>query len=179
VAHFVNQTLGGQYGGSLQNGPGQVLQLEEPIARAIGPGVVRVTIPEPERADPVSFVADVLAVRIENPHTEGRIVLNSRTGTVIVTGEVELSPVIVTHKNLVINVGDPAAAGGAGGGAAAAGTQAGGRFVPLMEKGPQATQQLRDLVDALNQLKVPPADIIDILKDLKASGKLHAVLVTE
>ena len=39
--------------------------------------------------------------------------------------------------------------------------------------------RLKQLIDALNQLKVPTTDVIDILKDLHRAGKLHAELTTE
>ena len=42
-----------------------------------------------------------------------------------------------------------------------------------------APQYLDELVKALNQLKVPDEDVIEIIKDLHRSGKLHAVLIME
>jgi len=140
------------------------------LAKPIGPGVVRVEIPEQYHSAPVDFIAQVLNVGIDNPHTEARVILNSKTGTIVVTGEVELSPVVVSHRNLTIAVGDQADLANA---------EPGNRFVPLMDQSRQAPQHLRELVDALNQLKVPTSDVIEIIKDLHRSGKLHAVLITE
>jgi flagellar P-ring protein precursor FlgI len=148
------------------------------LARAISPGVVQVTIPDQYRADPMRFIAQVLDVGIENPHTQARVVVNAKAGTVIVTGEVEISPVAISHKNLTLTVGTPEEQ-------AAAGTPPpepapGVGFVPLMDQQTrQSPQRLKQLIDALNQLKVPTVDVIDILKDLHRSGKLHAELITE
>src|SRR5690606_16710045 len=64
----------------------------EQLARAIGPGVVEVILPQQYRESPVEFIAQVLEVGIDNPHTEARVVVNQKTGVVVVTGEVEISP---------------------------------------------------------------------------------------
>lgn len=160
------------------------------LAKAIGPGVVLVQVPEQYRNDPVQFVAQVLDVGIDNPHSQARVVVNSKSGTVIVTGEVEISPVVISHKNLSVSIGgddtgtDPngqvrmtqsIVPGGEG-----ADPVPGVGFVPIVDQqARQSPQRLRQLVDALNQLKVPTADAIEIIKDLHRTGKLHAVLITE
>ena len=146
------------------------------LAWAKSPGVVEVTIPDQYRKDPLRFIAQVLDVQIDNPHTQARVVVNAKAGTVIVTGEVEISPVAISHKNLSLTIGTPE-------------DQAGGQpaepvpgvgFVPLTDQqSRQSPQRLKQLIDALNLLKVPTADVIDILKDLHRAGKLHAVLITE
>lgn len=142
------------------------------LARAVAPGVIRVAIPRQYLQDPVEFVASVLSTPIDSPNTEPRVVINSKTGTVVVTGEVEISPVLISHKNLTISVGGDA-------GAPAPAPPTGQGFVPFAEKSEQNSQHLQDLLQALNQLKVPAADVIDILKELHRSGKLHAMLLTE
>jgi flagellar P-ring protein precursor FlgI len=152
------------------------------LAKAISPGVIQVTIPEQYRADPMQFIAQVLDVGIDNPHTQARVVVNAKAGTVIVTGEVEISPVAISHKNLSLTIGSPeeqAAAAVAAGGAPPEPVPGVG-FVPLMDQQTrQSPQRLKQLIDALNQLKVPTTDVIDILKDLHRAGKLHAELITE
>jgi flagellar P-ring protein FlgI len=143
------------------------------LARAIGPGVVEVTLPEQYAHDPMQFIAQVLDVGIDNPHTQARVVVNSKSGTVIVTGEVEISPVVISHKNLSVTVGPVEEQ-------APAEAVPGVGFVSLMDQqARQSPQRLKALVDALNQLKVPTSDVIEIIKDLHRSGKLHAVLITE
>jgi flagellar P-ring protein precursor FlgI len=87
-----------------------------------------------------------------------RIVVNARQGTIIVTGDVEISPAIIAHQNLNVEIADP--------------------FVEVRNQdGRQTPQQLADLVSALNQLKVPTADIIGILRELHSSGRLHAEFI--
>lgn len=141
------------------------------IAKALAPGVIRVQIPQQYQTEPVEFVATILCTPIDVPHTEPRVVINTKTGTVIVTGEVEISPVLIAHKNLTIAVsGAPPADNGGE-------PQQG--FVAFQEKGQYNSQHLQDLLEALNQLKVPAKDVIDILKELHRSGKLHAKFIIE
>lgn len=140
------------------------------LARALNAGVVQVEVPEQYRNDPIEFISIVLNVGIDYPHSEARVVLNPRNGTVVVTGEVEISPVVVAHKNLSINIGDVGGDGGDG-------SQEG--FVPLMEKSRNASHSLTELIEALDKLRVPAADKIEIIKELKRTGKLHAVVITE
>ena len=165
VANVVNADISFEAGG-------------QQLAKAISPGVVQVIIPEQYRADPMRFIAQVLDVGIENPHTQARVVVNAKAGTVIVTGEVEISPVAISHKNLTLTVGTPEEQAAAG--LPPPEPVPGVGFVPLMDQQTrQSPQRLKQLIDALNQLKVPTVDVIDILKDLHRSGKLHAELITE
>ena len=146
------------------------------LAKAISPGVVQVTIPDQYRNDAMQFIAQVLDVGIDNPHSQARVVVNAKAGTVIVTGEVEISPVAISHKNLSLSIGSPEDQAAA----QAAEPVPGVGFVPLMDQqSRQSPQRLKQLIDALNQLKVPTTDVIDILKDLHRAGKLHAELITE
>jgi flagellar P-ring protein precursor FlgI len=135
------------------------------VARPLTPNAVEVLIPAQYQETPVDFVAQVLDVGIDIPTTQARVILNSRTETVIVTGEVEISPVVISHKSFSIEIGgeDP---------------QMAGPFVGLIEgQGRQSPQQLEQLVTALKQLRVPSSDIIAIIRELHATGKLHAELV--
>jgi flagellar P-ring protein precursor FlgI len=136
------------------------------LAKATAPGVVQVRIPEQYRDDHVRFVALLLAVGIDNPHTQARVVVNPKTGVIVVTGEVELSPVVIAHKNLTVQVG----------GDVLPEELPPSRFVQLDDlPADQAPQRLEELIEALNQLRVPTADVIAILRELHRTGKLHAV----
>ncbi|GAB4150884.1 MAG: flagellar basal body P-ring protein FlgI [Planctomycetaceae bacterium] len=135
------------------------------IAQAIGPGVIQVQLPQSYEKNPVDFVATMLNIGIEQPHTQARVVVNAKTGTVIISGEVELSPALISHKGLRIQIGAPA--GGA--------TQSAGGFARIQDRtNPESSQQLKQLVDALSELRLPTSDIIEIIRELRASGKLHA-----
>lgn len=138
------------------------------LAKAISPGVVEVQIPQQYINDPVRFLSFLLGVGIDNPHTEARVVVNVKSQTIVVTGEVEISPVVISHKNLSVQVGVPQPFD----------ELPESRFVPIVDRDvSQSPQRLDDLVKALNQLRVPTSDIIQILREIHRSGKLHAVYV--
>ena len=138
---------------------------DEKVAQAVSPGVIDVEIPNFYKGDPIAFVSRVLQVWVDTPHTQAKVIVNPRTNTVIITAEVEISPALITHPNLEVSI-QTSDLRGAGA----------GRFVDLRE-GPavQSTARLDQLVAALKQLRVPPEGIVEVLRDLSKSGKLHAI----
>lgn len=132
------------------------------MAKAIDPVNIEVRIPEPYRDDPVVFVSDILKQRIPYPQSEARVVINQRTGSVIIGADVEIGPVAISHKNFVIETG----------------TDIGDQFVPL-DPNQRSTAKLKTLVDALNAIKVPTEDVIDILKGLERNGRLYGKLIIQ
>ena len=134
------------------------------IAKAIDQVNIEVWIPSEEYVDdPVLFVSQILGQRILNLQTEARVVINERAGTVVIGADVEIGPVAVSHKNIIVD---------AGGGAAA------GKFIPV-DPGERATAKLTSLVAALNAVKVPTEDVIEIIKGLDRNGKLYGKLIIE
>lgn len=139
------------------------------MAQAINQENIVVPIPPQYKDKPVSFVSQVLSLPMLEPQTEARVVINQKTGTIVFGGEVEIGAVVITHKNMVVDVG--AATGQSTAPPAS-------RFVPL-ETSANPTPKLKALVDTLNALKVPPEDVIDIVKGLDRDGKLHGQLIIE
>ncbi len=90
-----------------------------------------------------------------------KIVINERTGTVVVGGEIVLRPVAISHGELTIEV-----AGDAGG----SGSKKKGDSLIYMDK--KAT--LNDLVKGLNSMGATPEDLISIFQALKRNGALNA-----
>lgn len=134
------------------------------LARAINQVNIEVTIPAQYRDDPVLFISQVLSLPTLDPQPEARVVINEKTGSIVVSGDVEIGAVVVTHKNIVIETGSA--------------NSAANRFVPVdAEKA--ATAKLKSLVEALNAVKVPSEDMIDIIKSIERNGKLHGTLVIE
>jgi flagellar P-ring protein precursor FlgI len=138
-----------------------------PLAHALNQGNIEVIIPRQYSDDPVSFVSQVLALQVMEPRTGARVVVNERAGSVIISGDVEIGAVAITHKNIVIET-----AGSPSTGSAAR------PFVPLDTADPNAPK-LKALVEALNAIHVPTSDIIEIIKGLNRDGKLHGQLVIE
>ncbi len=127
------------------------------IARAASAVAVDVIIPE-QYDNHIEFLGLLTEIALKEAGTSARVVVNAKQGTIIVTGEVEISSAIIAHKNLNVEITNP--------------------FVEVRNQGgTQSPQQLADLVNALNQLKVPTDDIIGILRELHYSGRLHAEFI--
>jgi flagellar P-ring protein precursor FlgI len=142
-----------------------------PIAKAVSPNSVRVMVPASYRKSPFEFVGQVMSVGVEQPHVQARVVVNSKNNTIVVTGEVEVSPVMVSIAGLQIDT-------------QGLGTSSGGgtrdSFVGIPDRrNVQSTKSLEDLIKAFRDLKVPPEDIIKVLRMLNRSGKLYAEFIEE
>lgn len=133
-----------------------------PVAKAVNQVNIEVLVPRQYAEDPVLFVSQLLELPLMNVPLGPRVVINERSGTILIGGDVEIGPVVVTHKNMVIQ---------AGGGALT-------QFVAVDSQQPQ-NPTLKSLVDALNALNTPPQDIIAIIKGLERNGKLRAQLILQ
>lgn len=128
--------------------------------RAVNAANIVVNVPAAylQENDEVSFLSELLEIPIYNPEPEARVVINERTGSIVIHGEVEIGEVAISHKNIVVEA-----------------TEETPRFSGL-ELNEQPSPKLKSLVDALNALKVPNEDAIEIIKDIHRAGKLHAKL---
>ncbi len=153
--------------GALHRGPGRLMGFEADrsgiIAKAVNQKFVEVAIPPAYRDQPVGFVSEVLGMTLAEPQTAARVVVNERAGSVVIGADVEIGSVVVSHKNIVVETGDNLPAE---------------RFVGV-DPGEVQTAKLKALVAALNAVKVPTTDIIQIIKDIERNGKLHGQLIVE
>ena len=157
-----------------------VLHAKEKIAEAIDPGQIRVIVPEVYRGDVVDFVSKINSLEI-SPGLESRIVINERTGTIVIGHNVRISTVSVAHGNLTVTitsrqeVSQPASFS-EGQTVVTEKTE-----ISVNEEGAHfavipANNTVQDLVAALNAIGAAPSDIIAILQEIKAHGALHAEL---
>ena len=144
----------GRYAGSNVTGP---------LARAVDQVNIEVTVPPYYRDHLVQFVSDVLSLDLMEPQTGPRVVIRERSGTIVFDGDVEIGPVLVTHKNIVVETG---------GGAAES------QFVAVDSQSAE-NPKLKALLAALNAVRVPAEDKIEIIKALHRNGKLYAQLIIE
>jgi len=145
------------------------------VARAVDAKNVFIRVPEYERANPASFIANVLKAYIDGTQVSGaaRVVINERTGTIVMSGGVEISPTIISHEGLTITMLQPQPPA-----EEAEPTLVSEEFIAL-DPGQRGGAQLSDLLAAFNQLKVPAQDRIDIIRQMKDAGQLHAKLVEQ
>lgn len=147
----------------LINGQLNIQNTEVQLAKAIDQNNIEVTIPRQYLDDPVLFVSQVLSLPTLEPEPEARVVINEKAGSIVIGGDVEIGSVVVTHKNVVVETGT---------------SIPDSRFVSI-DTNKTTTAKLDSLVKALNAVKVPTDDIIDIIKGLDRNGKLHARLIIE
>lgn len=151
-----------------------------PLAVARNPGLVAVRAPENAPGGMAGFIASLEALEIDAEQRAG-IVVNERTGTVIVGSQVRVAPVVMMHGSLSIeiqtrfDVSQPA-------------PFAKGETKVVPEVNVQVREEearsvslkegatVDDLVRALNTIGVTPRDIIAILQSLKAAGALDVDL---
>jgi flagellar P-ring protein precursor FlgI len=130
-------------------------------ATAPGPNRIEVVVPELYRDDPVAFLAWLLKIDVMTPQTEARVSVNTKSKTVVIHGDVQISPVVISHRNLRVEVagtpGEPAP------------------FAAINSQGQENPQQLDELLKGLQTLKVSNEDVISIVRELYYSGNLHCV----
>ena len=152
-------------------------------ARANDSGSVDVAIPRTFAQSPIDFVVMVNNLRVE-PDSPARVVINEKTGTIVIGKNVKLTSVMFAKDNLIITtnelpvVSQPAPFG-QGETVVLPRTQIetlqeGGRYNVL-----PAASTVGDLAGMLNLLGVPPQDIISVFLSLQAEGSLQAELVIQ
>ncbi len=143
------------------------------VALAIDSKNIVVLIPEHQLADPASWIRDVEQTPILMESNEARVTVNRVSGTIVVTGDTRISPVVISQRGMTVTVAAPLADGTTP--RAAFERQ---DFVAL-DREADRQPKLADLLDALNRLKVPFADRVSILEQIHRAGKLHARLMYE
>lgn len=151
------------------------------LARTENAGSIRVTVPENYRGNAVQFVTMIESLGV-TPDMVSKVVVNERTGTVIMGENVRIATIAIAHGNLSIQINEsqdvsqplPFSPGGQ--------TvvtpeseivvQEGKNPIFLVESG----VSIGEVVKALNALGVSPRDLIAIFQALRAAGALQAEL---
>lgn len=152
-------------------------------AWAGGPSRVEITFPRSMMGDKLAFVTKIGSLTV-SPDVPARVVINQKTGTIVVGQNVKLSKVVFANENLVITTNEtPIASQPApfSDGQTAilprtelTATETGGTYNQLSH-----SSTVGDLANILNTLGVGPRDLINIFHDLRASGALQAQLILE
>lgn len=148
-----------------------------PIARAVDDVAVEVVIPEAERAAAPQFVARVMSSTMSPSllRLPAQVIVNQRTGSIIVTGNVEVSAVAVSLKNLVITTTTPPPVATPANPLVTTNRWAGvGTTSRASERA-----RIQDLIQAFRTLDVPIEDQIAVLTQIHRAGQLHARLIID
>jgi flagellar P-ring protein precursor FlgI len=147
-------------------------------ARANDAETVRVNLPARYAGDPVDFLADAGDLSI-NADALAKVVVNERTGTVVMGGDISLAPCAIAHGNLSITIATQNQVVPPGPFTnAPAQTQTNTR-ITATESGRKlvyisGAATLAQVVRALNTIGVSPRDLIAIVQALREAGSLQA-----
>jgi flagellar P-ring protein FlgI len=131
---------------------------------------IRVIIPEKQAQHPSLFIARVLNLPVDLPEPEATVFINEKTGTIAITGNVEIAPVTVHVNGLQITMMNPAAQ----------------NALPVQQTEWTSFDttnsggiKISDLTNALDRLNVPAREKIRAIYAIHQAGALRARIVKE
>lgn len=151
------------------------------MAEAIDATSVRVLGPK-ERGQYVSFISVLENMEVTPGEAPARVVVNSRSGTVVIGGNVRVMPAAVSHGSLTVSITERAEI-------SQPGPFSQGQTVVVNESSIDVKQEesrmflletgvtLEDIVKAINNVGAAPGDLVAILEALDQAGALRAELV--
>ena len=120
---------------------------------------IEIQIPEPYQGRTVDFIAELEALRV-TVDQRAVVVINERTGTVVMGGDVVISPVTISHGELSISVGSDGGSGKKKGNS-------------LMNFGGSSVSKL---VEGMNAMGMKPVDLVGVMQALQSAGALQGEL---
>ena len=147
-------------------------------AHALDAETVRVNLPSRYVNDTVNFLADASDLRLD-ADSLAKVVVNERTGTIVLGGDIKLAPVAIAHGNLSLTITTTNTAVPAGPFTNAPTVTQTNTRVEAKENGRKliyinGAATLAQVVRALNTIGVSPRDLIAIVQALRESGSLQA-----
>jgi flagellar P-ring protein FlgI len=149
-------------------------------ARALDGRTINVNAPT-EPNSRVAFIAEMEELQLESSRPSAKVVINSRTGSIVLNGAVTLGECAIAHGNLSVSITTTPSV-------SQPNALAGGQTVVTEKSNIQirqepgmliqlpASTQLADVVRALNALGATPQDLLAILQAIKSAGALNAEL---
>ena len=166
-------------------------RLAEQINSTMGPGTAQsidaVSVSVRAPADPAqrtAFVSALQSLRVQPGEVQARVIVNSRTGTVVIGDNVRVTPAAVSHGSLVVTISERPFAS-----QPVAPFSDSGETVVLPDSDVTIEQEeasmflfepgtsLDEIVQAVNRVGAAPGDLVAILEALKQAGALRAELV--
>ena len=152
-----------------------------PIARSID--ATTITIDAPQGAEVrTTLMSQIENITVDTADAAARVVVNARTGTVVINGAVRIAPVAVTHGKMTVQVDEKpqiiqpnAFSKGQTAVQQNSAIKVEQESRPMFEFQPGAS--LAEIVKAVNAIGASPADLVAILEALKQAGAMKAELV--
>jgi flagellar P-ring protein precursor FlgI len=149
-----------------------------PTAEPIDPSSVQISVPKEYTGNVVALLTEVEQLQVE-PDLTAKIVIDERSGVIVMGRDVRVSTVAVAQGNLTVTINEAAQVS-----QPAPLSQGQTRVVPRTRLGVQEDGKklamvregvsLQQVVDGLNALGIGPRDLIAILQAIKAAGAIQA-----
>jgi flagellar P-ring protein precursor FlgI len=151
------------------------------LARPIDAAAIQVSAPR-DPAQRVSFTAMIENLEISPGDAPAKVVVNSRTGTVVISSHVRVQPAAVSHGNLTVTISEKPVVSQPGPFSAGQTAVVPRSDISVQEEGNRMFVfnpgvSLDEVVKAVNQVGAAPSDLVAILEALKSAGALRAELI--
>ena len=155
--------------------------LGEGIAMPLDASSIRVSAPR-DRTQRVSFLATLENLEVKEALDSAKIIVNSRTGTIVIGQNVRLLPAAITHGGLTVTISETS-------NVSQPNALASGETIVTPDSDIEITESnkrmfkldtgatLDELVRAINLVGAAPSDVLAILEALKVAGALHGELI--
>jgi len=150
-------------------------------AQALDAGSVEVAAPR-DPGQRVAFMSLLEELEVQPAEPQARVIVNSRTGTVVINNEVRVLPSAVSHGSLTVTISEDiqvsqpnAFADGQTAVTPRSEVDVEEQAKPMFKFAPGPT--LDEVVRAVNQVGASPSDLVAILEALKQAGALKADLI--
>jgi flagellar P-ring protein FlgI len=150
----------------------------KPTAEPLDPSTVQINVPSPYTGNVVALLTEIEQLQVE-PDLTAKIVIDERSGVIVMGRDVRVSTVAVAQGNLTVTISEAAQVS-----QPAPFSQGQTRVVPRTRVGVQEDGRklamvregvsLQQVVDGLNALGIGPRDLIAILQAIKAAGAIQA-----
>ena len=153
-----------------------------PGTAAVEDGVTLALQLPPGANERAGLMAAIEMLDVTPAEAAARVVVNSRTGTVVISSAVRLAPAAISHGSLVVRIAENPAVSQPAPFSRGQTSVIENSTIEASEEGQRVTMlgggaSLAELVDALNMLDVTPSDLVAILEALKQAGSLKAEMV--
>ncbi|MGD0492538.1 MAG: flagellar basal body P-ring protein FlgI [Steroidobacteraceae bacterium] len=152
------------------------------MASIIDGGSVRVRAPI-DMTQRVAFLSTIENLQVEPASAAAKVIINSRTGTVVISSNVRVSPAAVSHGSLTVSIKEEQTVSQPGPGARVGNTTVTSSSTINVDQGPSRMflfkpgVELEQIVHAVNEVGAAPGDLVAILEALKEAGALQAELI--
>jgi flagellar P-ring protein FlgI len=149
-----------------------------PVAEPLDPSTVELTLPKKFPQNVVSMLTEIEQLQVE-PDQAAKIVIDERSGVIVIGRDVRVSTVAVAQGNLTVTISESPQVSQPGPLSrgrtvvvprSSVGVQEEGKKLALVQEG----VSLQQIVDGLNALGIGPRDLIVILQAIKAAGAIQA-----